>query len=319
MPPDRPDVSVVMAAWSAQDFIAPAIASALAQRGVSLEVILVDDASPDETLAAARAAAKGDERLVCARLAQNGGPSAARNRAIELARGRYIAVLDADDSFEPGRLARLVACADDTGADIVCDDMNRIAEIGACGDEGSAFLRPGSIGEGRRIDLATYLDPASDREFGENLGYLKPLIRAETLARTGLRYDAALRNSEDFYLIASLLAEGAHMRLIPEAGYNYLQHSGSISHRLTPALTAAILEADRHFETCYGAGLDDAARAALARRRHAIERSHAFECVIDRLKARQPARALGAAADRPAALPHIASRLAQIGWNKFFA
>ena len=202
----QPDVSVIMAAWHAADFIAPAIRSALAQDGVSLELILVDDASADETLAAAREASGGDERLVLERLTQNGGPSVARNHAISIARGRYVAVLDSDDSFEPGRLARLVAFADETGADIVADNMNRVDGIGAPGASGSAFLGATALAGPETVDLAAYLDPATEARFGENLGYLKPLFRTETLKRTGLAYDTSLRNSEDFYLVASLLA-----------------------------------------------------------------------------------------------------------------
>lgn len=308
----QPDVSVIMAAWHAADFIAPAIRSALAQEGVSLELILVDDASADETLAAAREASGGDERLVLERLTQNGGPSVARNHAISIARGRYVAVLDSDDSFEPGRLARLVAFADETGADIVADNMNRVDGIGAPGASGSAFLSATALAGPETVDLAAYLDPATEARFGENLGYLKPLFRTETLNRTGLAYDTSLRNSEDFYLVASLLAEGATMRLHPSCGYNYLVRPGSISHRLTPALTAAILEAETQFAERYGARFDAATKAAQAARLAGLRKSHAFECVVAGLKARRPGDIVRAITGEPAAIGHVAARLGGI-------
>lgn len=319
MSQDRPDVSIIMAAWHAADFIAPAIRSALAQEGVSLELILVDDASTDETLAAARQASGGDERLILERLSQNGGPSVARNYAISLARGRYIAVLDSDDSFEPGRLACLVAFADETGADIVADNMNRVAEIGAPGESGSGFLDTAMLAEPVMIDLAAYLDPATEARFGENLGYLKPLFRADTLERTGLRYDTSLRNSEDFYLVASLLAEGAQMRLHPSCGYNYLIRPGSISHRLTPELTAAILEAETQFAARYSASFDAATKAAQAARLSGLRKSHAFECVVAGLKARRPGDIMRAIAKDPAAIGHVAARLGGIFSTKLRA
>lgn len=310
------DVSVIMAAWRAAEFIAPAIRSALDQTGVTLEVIVVDDASPDDTLAAARAAGASDPRLRLEQLAENGGPSIARNRAMDLARGRYIAVLDSDDSFEPGRLARLVAFADETGADLVADNMNRVEEIGAGGAGMPAFLAEAALSVPEALSLALYLDPATERRFGENLGYLKPLFRTDTLRRTGLCYDSRLRNSEDFYLVASLLAEGADMWLHPSRGYNYLIRPGSISHRLTPALTRAILEAEQAFVARYGAAFDAAARSAEAGRMAALRRMHAFEGVVAALKARKPAALLGALAEHPPAVGHVIFRLGAIAASK---
>ncbi|MCI4643741.1 MAG: glycosyltransferase [Hyphomonadaceae bacterium] len=316
MPNAVPDVSVIMAAWRAADFIAPAIRSALAQDGVALELIIVDDASTDETLAAARAAGAGDPRLVLERLTQNGGPSVARNRALELAKGRYIAVLDSDDSFEPGRLARLVAFADETGADLVADNMTRVAQLGARAAAGSAFLDAAALSSAEQITLSAYLDPQTESRFGENLGYLKPLFRSETLRRTGLIYDTSLRNSEDFYLVASLLAEGARMWLHPTCGYNYLVRPGSISHRLTPELTAAILEAETAFTTRYGEAFDAVTRRAAAARMAQLRKSHAFESVISGLKARRPGVSLAALAHHPGAIGHIVGRLGAIAAQK---
>lgn len=311
-----PDVSVIMAAWHAADFIAPAIGSVLAQEGVSLELIVIDDASGDGTLEAVRAAGQGDARLVLERLAENGGPSVARNRALELSTGRYVAVVDCDDTLEAGRLATLVAFADATGADMVADNMNRVATLGAPGGQGEPFLCEGELSGPMEITLADYLDPDTEVRFGENLGYLKPLFRRETLMRTGLHYDPALRNSEDFYLVASLLAEGSRLRLHPSRGYNYLVRPGSISHRLNPDLTAAILEANDAFAGKYARLFDAAAQAAQARRTANLRNMHSFERVVDALKARRPQRVLSALVDHPGAMPHVASRLAGIAAAK---
>ncbi|MEM9739340.1 MAG: glycosyltransferase family 2 protein, partial [Pseudomonadota bacterium] len=191
----QPDVSVIMAAWHAADFIAPAIQSVLAQDGVSLELIVVDDASSDATTNTALEAGQNDPRLKVERLDHNGGPSVARNWAIERATGRYIAVVDSDDSLEPGRLSRLSAFADETGADIVADNMNRVDTLGAPGSQGAPFLSIDALDQPKVITLADYLDPATEGLFGENLGYLKPLFRAKTLRRLGALYDTSLRNS----------------------------------------------------------------------------------------------------------------------------
>ena len=314
-----PDVSVIVAAWSAEAFIAPAIQSALQQGGVSLDVIVIDDASPDDTMGAALTAAAGDPRLHTVRMETNGGPAAARNRGIEIARGRYLAVLDADDTFEPGRLEALVKLADKSGADIVADNMNEVVLPALNGARPKPFLKQDSVLAHADISLSDYLDPASAARFGNELGYLKPLFRTETLARTGLRYDLSLRNSEDFYLVACLLAEGASMLISPICGYNYSVREGSISYRLTVEQTAAILDADRAFEDRYGAKLQPAEQRALRHRRRRLTQWDALQQVVEGLKARRPQRVLSAAMSTPTAVPFIAARLASIGWQKLVA
>lgn len=310
------DVSIVMAAWNAADHIAPAIRSALSQKDVALELIIIDDASPDETLAAVRRAARNDPRLRLERLQANGGPSAARNRGLELATGRYIAVLDCDDSFSPGRLARLVHRADDTGADIIADNMSRITELGAPSASGTPFLNPDHLDGATWIRLSTYLDPATARMYGEDLGYLKPLFRREILDRTGLRYDTKLRNSEDFYLVAELLAAGARFLLEPSRGYNYLVRPGSISHRLTPDMTRALVEAHSDFSARHALDMNHGAKKACLARAQMLARSHAFERVVAAIKAKRPGGVFGVISSEPANLPHIAGRLMGIGLGK---
>jgi len=312
----QPDISVIMAAWHAADFIALAIRSVLSQTGVSLELIVVDDASTDGTAETALEAGGGDPRLRVERMASNGGPSSARNRAIDLAAGRYLAVVDSDDSLEPGRLERLVAFADDTSADIVADNMNRIGKLGAPGSSGTPFLSEVELLAPRRVSLADYLSPESERRYGENLGYLKPLFRSATIREIGLRYDTRLRNSEDFYLVAGLLAEGAQMRLHPSRGYNYLVRPGSISHRLTPELTGAILAANESFAKQYAHRFDALARAAFNRRTRDLRNMHSFERVIAALKSRSAVGVASALGARPAAVAHIIFRLSAIAAGK---
>jgi len=122
----QPDVSVVVAAWKAAAFVERAARSALTSTGVAVEVVVVDDASPDETWDVLQRLAATDSRIVIDRLTTNGGPSAARNRAITLAKGRYVAVLDADDTMLPDRLALLVGLADKQNADLIVDNMTEV-------------------------------------------------------------------------------------------------------------------------------------------------------------------------------------------------
>ena len=101
-------VSVILPAYNAATTIDETLKSALAQTHQRLEILVVDDGSTDATAEIVAAFAKRDPRI--ALLHQpNAGVAAARNLAIEHARGSYIAPLDADDLWHPVKIARQVA------------------------------------------------------------------------------------------------------------------------------------------------------------------------------------------------------------------
>jgi len=299
---DDIDVSVIVAAWKAAAFIEKAIASALASTDVRLEVIAVDDASPDGTFATLQQLAKADPRVVALRLPSNGGPSAARNLAIRHARGRFMAVLDADDAMDPGRLAQLVATADAANADIVVDNMTEVDEAGRP-LSATPFLKSQDFAKARDIDLATWIRFNNPMSGGDTLGYLKPLIRRSKLLDTGIFYDPSLRNSEDYYLVANLLAAGARMSYTPSAGYFYTRSAGSTSHRLKPDQTRAWLDAEARFAAQHSAVFSPAERKAQIQRRRALRNVNQLVAIIDTLKTRK----LGASARLMASDPRGAA------------
>jgi glycosyltransferase involved in cell wall biosynthesis len=115
----RPQVSVVIPAWNAAEWIGETVLSAVSQTDADLEVIVVDDGSTDDSAAAATAA--GGDRVRVLRQ-PNGGASRARNAGTEAARGEFIQYLDADDLLTPGTIARRVECLESARADVAyCD------------------------------------------------------------------------------------------------------------------------------------------------------------------------------------------------------
>lgn len=102
----NPLVSVVIAAYNAENFLNQAIGSVVAQTVTDWELYVIDDHSTDGTYAVAKAWEQRDPRIHILTNAHNCGVSKTRNRGIELARGKYIALLDADDAWYPKKLER---------------------------------------------------------------------------------------------------------------------------------------------------------------------------------------------------------------------
>lgn len=288
-----PLVSVIMANFNGAAHIAAAVRSVLRQTERSLELIVSDDGSSDDSLAIAKAAARGDGRLVLLKSEHaRSGPAAARNRALAAARGRWIAIVDNDDFIHPERIERLVRAAETDGADIVADDLLVFYQDGSRAPH--AHLR-GALARGPRWISAAQYERSNRLLSGRRaLGYLKPMFRRAL----GPHYNETLRIAEDSDLVLRLLVNGARMRVYPDLGYFYRKHSGSISHRLD----AAAIEAMDAAYADIDAGGDPALAHEIKRGAAARADARAFTELIDALKARDLAGACRAALRRPTAL-----------------
>jgi len=125
--PRVPSVSVVVAAYNAERTIEEALEGVGAQTVAPLEVIVVDDGSSDAT---AQRADRSDIATTVLRKA-NAGPSAARNTAIAIARGEWIALLDADDRWHPRKLEHQleIATRHPTAAIVACDWARSVDDL----------------------------------------------------------------------------------------------------------------------------------------------------------------------------------------------
>lgn len=293
-----PEVTVIIAAWRAEAFLAGAVASALSQTDVGAEVILVDDASPDGTFVAAKMLANDDPRLRVVRLAQNQGPSGARNHALGLARGRWIAVLDADDAMVQGRLRRMIDLAEQTEADMVLGNLTEVVD----GQSNGGFLDPAALPA--RVGTADWLQANKAATGVRTAGYLKPLIRADFLRRNAIRYDVQLRNGEDYHLVLACLLSGAEVRFDPRPDYLYSRREGSVSDRMSLDHLAALIATEDRLMPRFSGKTDLADLAA--ERRRALADLLTTEIVLRALKAGQVGRAGVALVTRPRAAAMVA-------------
>ncbi|MGW1026514.1 bifunctional glycosyltransferase/CDP-glycerol:glycerophosphate glycerophosphotransferase [Streptomyces sp. NPDC002577] len=125
--PSAYTVTVVVAAYNASATLDRALRSALGQTHRRIEVVVVDDASTDGTLAVAQQYAHRDPRVrVVARPQNSGGVGAPRNNGIEVATGQYVLFLDADDELPLKACEVLLASATATGADITAGRALRV-------------------------------------------------------------------------------------------------------------------------------------------------------------------------------------------------
>lgn len=107
-----PRLTVVTPIYNGARFLAHAIESILSQSFAEFEYILIDDGSTDDSYTVAAAFARRDARIQLVRQARNQGISRTLNRALTMAAGEYVAILDQDDLAREGRLAQQVAYLD---------------------------------------------------------------------------------------------------------------------------------------------------------------------------------------------------------------
>ncbi|MEQ9638590.1 MAG: glycosyltransferase [Alphaproteobacteria bacterium] len=237
-----PRVSVVMPAYNAEATIAEAIDSVLAQDLADLELIVVDDGAIDATAEIVAGYAARDRRVRLIRQ-DNAGVSATRNRAIAEARAAYVAFLDADDAWEPDKLAHQAALLD------------RRPEVGFC-------YTAQTIIDGAGRAISTYAVkpdyrgrclPALARSNG--IGLSTVMARTELLRAVG-GFDETLDLCEDWELWIRL-AERTELDYVDAPLTRYRFHPGN-STRDLDRLRAAHLAVLARCQARYGRDADSA-------------------------------------------------------------
>lgn len=286
MQPER-QIAVIIAAYNAEATIARAIKSALAEAEVA-EVIVVDDASRDGTIAAAKACDDGSGRLQILAQSPNAGPSAARNKAIDASTAPWITVLDSDDFILPGRMKGLLAAQD--SADLIADDIWQVPEADIDGPHqkliGNKLSLPTSISAEQFI-LSNISDIKRERA---ELGFIKPLMRRSLLAQYKISYKENMRLGEDYELYTRALLHGARMQLLPAQGYVSVMRPNSLSARHSAHDLQQLRDCGTDLSAIKGLGADTA--KALRKHYHSIDCRLQWRLLINAVKQHKPVAAL---------------------------
>lgn len=282
-------ISVIMANYNGERWIAEAIRSVQAQSFEDWELIVVDDASTDASVEIVRTLASQDRRIVLLTSPRNAGPAAARNLALERVRGRWVTFLDSDDSYAEQRLDSLMAKAASDQRGIVADDLLIMDEGGTL--TGHSLLGVEAV---RSVDAIELMKKPV-------LAYLKPMIATRLLA--GIRYDEHLRSGEDLDLLLRVLAKhDSSMSVFPVMGYNYRRRGGSLStDRSAERKTlASMLDANQRFQASYA--FSEKLSAVCAWRHRSLSASLHWVDVTEAIRQRRFTAALRHVADHPRVL-----------------
>ena len=195
-------VSVVMPIYNAYDYLRPAIDSVLAQTLTDIELICVDDGSTDNSLSILKEYQQQDERVrIIAE--NNAGPSLARNKGLQRARGKYVIFLDADDFYDYNLLESLYNLAEEESLDIaICkfdiyNSRKAKFEDNIRSDHGEIF------DGGKVVSKNDYPDVI----LSCTTGYVwNKLFRKEFLVEKELAFDTDLRVFEDTCFVVTALS-----------------------------------------------------------------------------------------------------------------
>ncbi|MBF0587632.1 MAG: glycosyltransferase family 2 protein [Magnetococcales bacterium] len=222
---DGPLVSVIMPMFNAATFVEASIRSIQAQGYRHWELLVVDNASTDESPARVVQMAEADGRIqLIRRQVNSGGPAAPRNDGIRGARGRYITFLDADDLWHPDKLQKQVAHMELHSATFMCFGKMVVDSEGVL------------YAHGRQSELGELVTEGADL-FDNLLRYNNfiplhtvMLRRGESVEGLLFDEDPRLNAVEDFDLWLQIAKRGEKIDFLNEFFSIYRLHAGNLSH-----------------------------------------------------------------------------------------
>lgn len=212
---NKPTISVVMSVYNGQIYLPTAIESILSQTFADFEFIIVDDGSIDNSLDIIREYSVKDGRISIVINMENIGLAMSLNKGINLAQGKYIARMDADDISVSDRFAKQTAFLENNtkvfalgGSVIYMDEGGKLGKLGAYP------LRPEQI--------KWY------RYFGNPLAHPTVMFRKELFSEHGIHYDETLETTQDFNLWVQI-SQNFQIANLPDVLIYYRQHEQAVS------------------------------------------------------------------------------------------
>ena len=216
-------ISIIVPIYNVENYLEKCIDSILKQTYKNLEVILVDDGSPDESGSICDKYKEQDNRIVVIHKT-NGGLSSARNAGLEIARGNYIGFCDSDDYLECDMLEKLYHVSKSNNADIVICDFNSVSEDGEIYNKNENIDKPGHCYTISRDDAQLIYFKTPEKRLRYVVMWNK-LYKRECFDNKRLPEG---KLHEDEFVTYKLLYEAKKIVYLQEKLYNYLNRKGSI-------------------------------------------------------------------------------------------
>ena len=224
-----PQVSIIVPVYKTEKYLTRCVESLLTQTLDDIEIILVDDGSPDNCGQLCDAFAEEDKRIRVVHK-RNGGLSSARNAGLAEAHGTYVGFVDSDDDVEPDMYEKMLQAAEAYQVDFVMADYRRVAR------DGTSFVKTLDIDGGYydREKIVREIFPnlimRETIEYGPLLSVCHCLYRRDFLAQHRLSFDEEVRWSED-NLFSAVMGYSCQsfFYMKGEALYHYYQNAESIT------------------------------------------------------------------------------------------
>lgn len=245
---NQPLVTIAVPIYNVEKYLHRCIRSLVNQTYRNLEIILVDDCSPESSPQICDEWAQKDTRIRVIHKKKNEGQGFARNDALAAAGGKYICFFDGDDYVEENAISALVAAAEKETAELTVFGTKNIASDGTVVSE----MAPG-VGSctyrGREVTerfLPDFLAP-DPQEGGPMLFHASSCVimyAVEKLRSVGWKYVSEREIiSEDVYSLLNLFDSISTVTVVPQAFYCYCANEASFSRRYTPGRYERV----RHF------------------------------------------------------------------------
>lgn len=218
-----PDLSVIIPAYNASDFISMSIGSVLNSDSdiFRIEIIVVNDGSTDNTQQKCEELQKKYPNIKLLNK-PNGGLSSARNAGLEIAKGKYVLFLDADDFIAPDSLPKLISAAEDNNAEIFMF--------------GFRFANPEDYGKytvtnidyATRINAIEYLKKTQAKALDGAVW--RCLFLKSFISSTSVRFNTKIKFSEDNLFMMEILPHCKRMFQTATICHNYVQHGSNMTH-----------------------------------------------------------------------------------------
>jgi CDP-glycerol glycerophosphotransferase len=250
-----PLISVVIPVFEVAEYLPRCLDSVLGQPGPPIEVIAVDDASPDGSAAILDARAAADPRLRVVHLPVNGGQGPARNAGLDLASGEYVWFVDGDDQLADGALAAIGARLAHSRPDVLLIDwVSTYAGGRTAPSPGTGLLAQVPAGGCTLEDLPRLIDLT--------MTSWSKLLRREFLTGLDVRFASGIH--EDVLVTCAALLAAKSIEAVDQVCYRYRSDRGGSAMVTTSAGHLAIFASyDRVFARLDQAPASDAVRAAI--------------------------------------------------------